>query len=564
MAAKYNDNSADSSNVSDMTIELSKMLHLIEDNENIPLVSLEEAVNPLVPFIPELEQMISIVKKNRNIAKDSLTTDESSSIFLYTIKWKPINKSFHVILNTTLETRNQTLLKPWFRYLKLIMTALNKLPSNSTRLTVYHAVQLNLIAQYPVGRIFVWWGFTLCTMSLNVFNNEDILGQNGARTLFIIDSHSGKSVGKYSFYPKEQEVLLPSACRFHVIGCFDAGNGLHIIHLKEIQPKHQLTVPVRRGFNILLNKKSTMSSLEKPNPIMLRSLRSSSVSPPTKRTSTENIPKRQSLIEPIQNLSGQSTIPKQISVLLQRINPKVQKSIEALLTDPKLTTLDLSRLQISDQEAKAIAYALQQNKTLTTLDLQHNLIRPQGAQSLANALKENTTLTTISLENNQISDQGTQYFANALLQNKTLTTLNLRSNQIRPQGIQHLANALQQNRKLTTINLRSNMISNLGTSYLANALQHNQTLTILNLANNRITAKGAQSLATALQQNKTLTILDLEDNEIGSQGVQYLINALQQNKTLTMLNLKGNQIGIEGKRYIMEVAQKNPALNIVV
>ncbi|CAF3973106.1 unnamed protein product [Rotaria sp. Silwood2] len=479
MAAKYNDNSTNSSKVSDVTVELSRMLHLIEEDKNIPFVSLEEAINPLVPFVPELEQMILIVKKNHNIAKDSLTTDESSSILLYTIKWKPINKSFRVILNTTLETRNQTLLKPWFRYLKLIMTALNKLPSNSTRLTVYHAVKLNLIAQYPVGRIFVWWGFTLCTTSLDILNNEHILGQNGARTLFIIDSQSGKSICKHSFYSKEQEVLIPAACRFHVTGCFDAGNGLHIIHLKEMQPKHQLIALVQQVSKILPKKVSTIVSSEKTKPVMPRSL---SISPLQKKSFTENLANRRSMIEPIQKPLVEPTKPKH---------------------------LNLSRIQIGDQEAKALAYALQQNKTLITLDLQHNLIGPQGAQSLANALKENTTLTTISLENNQISDQGAQYFANALLQNKTLTTLNLRSNQIRPQGIQYLASALQQNQKLTTLNLRSNMISNIGTSYLANALQQNRTLTTLNLAHNRITTKGAQALANVLQQNKVTILLSL-------------------------------------------------------
>ncbi|CAF0778231.1 unnamed protein product [Rotaria sp. Silwood1] len=525
MAAKYRDNFIDSSNVSDTTVELSRMLYLIEEDNNIPLVSLEEAVYPLVPFVPELEEMISTVKKNSNITKNTLTNDESSSILLYTIKWKPIDKSFHVILNTTLETKNQTLLKLWFRYLKLMMTALNKLPTDSTRLTIYHAVKLNLMAQYPVGRTFVWWGFTLCTMSLDVLNNEYILGQNGARTLFIIDSKSGKKICKHSFYPKEQEVLLPCACRFQVTGCFDAGNGLHIIHLKEVQPTHQVIAPVRRVAKTMTNNNFRKS-------LTLRPPQSLSVSPPLKKTSTEYLKKRVSVIEPMQKSSIELAKPKQINVLLQRINPKVQKSVESLLADPKLITLDLSRIQIGDQEAKALAYALQQNKTLNTLDLEHNLIGPQGAQSLANALKENTTLTTISLENNRISDQGAQYFANTLLQNKTLSTLNLRSNQIRPQGIQHLANALQQNRKLTTINLRSNMISNLGTSYLANSLQQNQTLKTLNLASNRITAKGAQNLANALQQNKTLTTLDLEDNDIGTQGVQYLVNALQQNKVI--------------------------------
>ena len=48
--------------------------------------------------------------------------------------------------------------------------------------------------------------------------------------------------------------------------------------------------------------------------------------------------------------------------------------------DPTITNLDLTRNDINDQGAEALAAALQHNTTLTSLDLQHNYIGHQGAE----------------------------------------------------------------------------------------------------------------------------------------------------------------------------------------
>jgi hypothetical protein len=329
MAAKYTDENADVSNFSDVTIELQRILHLIGDNENTPLVSLEEAINPLISLVPDLEKMIATVKKNR-----SITNDESMSIALYSIEWKPRDKSFHVILNTTLQTADRTLLKPWFCYLKLIMTALAKLPSHPTRLTIYHAIKLNLIAQYPLGRTFVWWGFTLCTKSLDFFNNEYVLGQNGARTLFIIDSQSGKSIREHSFYTTEEDILLPPACQFQTTGSFDAGNGLYIIHLKEISPKYQLRNSVLLPPITSPNRKVTTSSSEKSKSDMPGPPHSSPVPSQLKVNLPKYLPKIQTTRKPIKNTSNTPIVPKQRNISVKRIDTKVQKCIEALNSDP--------------------------------------------------------------------------------------------------------------------------------------------------------------------------------------------------------------------------------------
>ncbi|CAF3925832.1 unnamed protein product [Rotaria magnacalcarata] len=481
MAGEYTKSSVDISNPYEETIELSKMINLIAKNENVPLLSLDEAINPLRVVVPELEQMVLIVRSVNNTSPNILKNDESHSILLYTMKWTPIATSFHVILNNILQTRNLTLLKPWLYYIKLLMTALSKLTTNFSHITVYHAVKLNLITQYPEGRVLIWWNFASCTSSLNILNDGNVFGQNGERTLFIIDSKSGKSIRQHSFYPNEEDIILPAACQFQVTDSFDAGHGLHLIHLKEIRStqKHVIVSPEKHKFK------------------MIDPSQPSSISSPFQNIANAHSSSRLIVRKTIEQSSLSFTMPKHIRQLLKRADPKT------------LVTLELAWNEIGDDEAKAIAYSIQQNKMITTLDLQHNLIGPKGAQHLAKVLQENMTLTTINLENNRIGDQGAEYFANALRLNKRLASLNLRTNQIRSQGIQHLSMALEQN----------------------------QTLTVLSLASNRITAKGAQHFANALQINNTLTTLDLQSNEIGPIGGQYLANALQANKVTEILLL---------------------------
>ena len=220
------------------------MLAPIMGYENEPLVTLEQAIQPLVPIVHEVERMAYTVKQHYFEGKDGLTVEESASILLYTMEWHPSNQSFYAILNKTLHSANRQLLKPWFLYLRLVLTAWAKLPGNADRLSVYRGVNHDLAALYPTGATVTWWGMSSCTMTIDVLNQERFLGRHGTRTLFTIDCFSGKSIRHYSLTPDEEEVLLPPACHFRVTGCLDQGNGLHIVQLQEIEPKFPFINPI--------------------------------------------------------------------------------------------------------------------------------------------------------------------------------------------------------------------------------------------------------------------------------------------------------------------------------
>ncbi|CAF4996205.1 unnamed protein product, partial [Rotaria sp. Silwood1] len=215
-----------------------RMLAPIEGYENMPIVSLEEAVKPLVDIVPKVERNVFIVKQNCNEPEDGLSTDESASIMLYTYESMPHEHSLYVILNATLRSEQRQKLTPWFLYLRLALTALSRLPSKHC--FVNRGVREDLRAQYPIGKTFIWWGFSSCTSSIGVLENEQFFGKSGTRTLFQIECHTGKDIKTHSFIQREDEILLLPARQFIVQSCLDSGNGLHIIQLKETDPLYPL------------------------------------------------------------------------------------------------------------------------------------------------------------------------------------------------------------------------------------------------------------------------------------------------------------------------------------
>jgi hypothetical protein len=79
------------------------------------------------------------------------------------------------------------------------------------------------------------------------------VGTSGPRTIFSIESSSGKSICGISYFQHEDEILLPPGRYLKVIDKSSPAPNLHIIHLREIQPPHPMLAD---PFD--LNKKKTV------------------------------------------------------------------------------------------------------------------------------------------------------------------------------------------------------------------------------------------------------------------------------------------------------------------
>ncbi|CAF4119656.1 unnamed protein product [Rotaria sordida] len=228
--------------ITDIVQEPLEFVTPIGGYEEMPLVPLEIAVEPLVPILPAVQSHVYVAKQRCKNPTDELTQDESASIMLYTMGWKPRDKCLYFVLNDTLRSPDrQEKLEPWYLFLRLFLNALSRLPS--LQKTAYRGVKLDLSKRYIKGETIVWWGFSSCTTAVNVLNSNQFLGAKGDRTMFTLQCLSAKDIRKHSYYPAEDEVLLMAATQFKVIGCLNQGD-LHIIQLEETPPPFPLMQPV--------------------------------------------------------------------------------------------------------------------------------------------------------------------------------------------------------------------------------------------------------------------------------------------------------------------------------
>lgn len=212
-----------------------------------PLLPLFKACAPLVDIIHNLSFYVQrALEETPEQPPDGLTIDESAAIRLYTMEWAESHRSLYSTLNYTLKNSDREHLRFYFKYLKLLVTALVKLPCVPP-LTVWRGVTRDLSAQFPPGTSVTWWAFSSCTTELTVLENNMYLGDTGSRTLFSIEAINGRTIRDHSHFVTEDEILLLPGTRMIVQSQFSPGADLHIIHLKQIVPKETLLEPPFEG-----------------------------------------------------------------------------------------------------------------------------------------------------------------------------------------------------------------------------------------------------------------------------------------------------------------------------
>ena len=194
----------------------------ISGYEESPLLTLEEAVEKIIPLVSDVMDYVSTAKKKFNRHSDLLTRDESAAIYLYSML-----TPFFSCLNETLRNKNRDAVKSWFAFLKLFITALRKLPSCSR--TVYRGVKANVLSNFVERAVHTWRSVNSCSAKFNVAGM--FAGENG--TVFCIQSIYGKNIAAYSANPKEEEFILLPGTRLRVVSKEEDLFGLSIVHLEE-------------------------------------------------------------------------------------------------------------------------------------------------------------------------------------------------------------------------------------------------------------------------------------------------------------------------------------------
>lgn len=211
----------------------------IEGYLDYPEVPLEIAMEQLKDVLPRIMGYVQIAKARCEHPADGLTSDESASIYLYTMEAVGVYKK----LNQILEKNQLSLLTPWFLFLRLFHTALEKLPSQ--RRSVWRSVNGDITTQnqgdFTDGKLFTWWRVTSCTANVKIVKR--FMKNNGPNTLIMINCINGKLVDRHSSYPREQEIILLPGTQLTVIGEPMEWNDLRVTHLDEVPRHNPMTIP---------------------------------------------------------------------------------------------------------------------------------------------------------------------------------------------------------------------------------------------------------------------------------------------------------------------------------
>jgi len=370
--------------------------------DSIPLVTIEQAIQPLISFLPQIENYLQLIKDQcRQHTSDLLTFDQRASIMLYAIIWQPYDQCLYFQLNSILRNFNFDQLQSWRLYFKLLFSSLVQLPSNYS--IVYRGSHVDLSKSYQLQKMIHWNDLSLCTNSIE-FIHEDVR----LKTIFLIECQTVKYLQSYCYGEQKNLFVFLPGTKFQVVDCiYHENNQRYLIKLKEIQSSYLLH---SRKYcdryrnsslehRILDNEHSWTIDLDRQN------LTDRDMKIVVKHALNKRNCKRIRLRENFITAHGCSVLS------------------EGLYHNQNLESLDLRNNQISDIGVLFLSLAIVYSN-LKTLNFESNEITAEGAVYLAQILKDSRTLAELYLSKNHLGNRGIELLANALKETDQVHTEN--------------------------------------------------------------------------------------------------------------------------------------------
>ncbi|KAH7370633.1 putative Ran GTPase-activating protein 1 [Rhexocercosporidium sp. MPI-PUGE-AT-0058] len=230
--------------------------------------------------------------------------------------------------------------------------------------------------------------------------------------------------------------------------------------------------------------------------------------------------------------------------LLNEIPQALSSLLEALLTLPKLHTINLNDNAFGlNTQAPLVAF-LSSHVPLQHLILNNNGLGPHAGTLIAEALtalhgkkeearkagKEVPLLETVICGRNRLENGSMTAWAKAYSLHTGVKEVKMVQNGIRQEGISHL---------------------------LTDGLRHAKGIKVLDLQDNTFTILGARALATVAPGWTEVQELGIGDSLLGAKGGVLFANALAkgQNKKLELLRLQYNDITAKGLEALAEAAK---------
>ena len=201
-----------------------------------PLLDFRSAIAPVTKLLPNLDWYVELADEfGHERAADGahgLSADDIAALYLYTCE-----SAFYRRMNATLRDPDRSRVVPYLAYLRLLFSAVSRLPVRTEPL--WRGVALDLRAQYPVGATVTWWGVSSCTSELSVARS--FLGGRGRRTLFEVRPVRAVGIREFSAFRGEEEFILAPGTQLTVTEVRAERNGLCTVRLTELAEQRMVS-----------------------------------------------------------------------------------------------------------------------------------------------------------------------------------------------------------------------------------------------------------------------------------------------------------------------------------
>ncbi|KAE9971167.1 hypothetical protein BLS_004594 [Venturia inaequalis] len=239
--------------------------------------------------------------------------------------------------------------------------------------------------------------------------------------------------------------------------------------------------------------------------------------------------------------------------LIDEILPALEALLPALLTLPRLHTINLSDNALGLRLQPPLVAFLKSHTPLEHLILNNNGLGPYAGIAIADALTELAAkkkeenappLRTIVCGRNRLESGSMEAWAKAYAAHNQITSIKMVQNGIRPDGIaQLITNGLTHLSALETLDLQDNTFTAKGARALSDVVPKWTQIKELAMGDCLLSARGGIMLSEALKagKNSGLEVLRLQYNDIDARSIKALAEAQGKLPKLRRIELNGNK-----------------------
>ena len=172
-------------------------------------------------------------RQNLHKKDKSLEENEFLAVFTYTYKTLPVYSEFNKKTRELGPEDSRYDFKAMYYFLSAAMHDISQKTLQNKPYQVYRGVTHPVTAE--VGQQFHFNCFTSTSTDQSIA--ETFLtnkGENGSKTLFIIETYQGEKIDKFSAFPEEKEVLISPCEMFEVVKIFDRDSGIKKVQLNSL------------------------------------------------------------------------------------------------------------------------------------------------------------------------------------------------------------------------------------------------------------------------------------------------------------------------------------------